>query len=306
MDSLRLKNLVKALESFFEKLQLISLSMIASKFLPLLFAATAYAHFRIPFPGERNSTNFPTQSEGPCGGSNFIRQPRFEWNPNGSPIQIYSHHNFVIGGIYFCEGNDCLTTADFVDANAVYDPFHLHKPGNFCIPSLDLDAKTGTNGTIQVALVGSGDSEDEYSWTYNCVDVTISKEGPVFKNQCSNNTVEIVYVDDFPNGDIKNVTDFTLLDEYYEGTVSATGTADPYSTMAMSGMDMSGMDMGSSSTSAMDMDMGSTASSAMDMATSTGSSTSSSSSSSSSSALAPALDISYFPLASLFGFLLFI
>ncbi|ODV86007.1 hypothetical protein CANARDRAFT_7367 [[Candida] arabinofermentans NRRL YB-2248] len=228
-------------------------------------AATAYAHFRIPFPGERNATNFDTQTTGPCGGDNSVVSPRYKWNPEGSPLELLNHHVLSVFAIYFCPYASCTESDDF-DV-LLSEPLDLGK-GNFCVSALELPSKynnVNQTGTIQVIAAGTSDDYGEYEYMYNCVDIIVSEDGPVYDGtQCSNST-EIEYDEGADSiyesegttlYELESVSEFTALNAYWSSTMESAAKASGVT--SMSGMtmdaattidDMSGMDMGTTTTS---------------------------------------------------------
>lgn len=217
----------------------------------LLLASTVTAHFRVPFPGERNSTNWSTQNVSPCGGADQVVLPRYEWNPQGSPIEITYNHQYGVGAMYFCGSGNCTTGDDFNEL--VYSPIDQVK-GNFCIPALQMPSKyneVNTTGVLQIIYAALGD-DGGYEYMYNCVDVVISEDGPLFDGQCSNSTQP---TEDFGVASIEaqsvvqldQISTLTFLDAAKtsgsaSGSASASATASMDMDMSgMSGMDMSGM-----------------------------------------------------------------
>lgn len=240
--------------------------------LSILSAATGVqAHFRVPFPGERNATNWDTQTESPCGGDNYPVLPAFEWNPAGSPVEINYKHNFGVGAIYFCGNGDCTTGDDFDEL--IYEPVDQHK-GNFCIPSVQLPAKynkVNQTGVVQIIYATLG-KEGGYEYMYNCVDVVVSENGPTFNGQCANSTdLDIAWdegaatlVSAHDEEQIDKIATLTYLDAFNTTTAGSASTTSSMD-MGMGGMTMDGMTMEMSTstdstvvstTSSMDMDMG--------------------------------------------------
>ncbi|SSD60268.1 uncharacterized protein SCODWIG_02029 [Saccharomycodes ludwigii] len=241
---------------------------LATLFLAL--APAVNAHFRIPFPGERNSTNWGTQTTAPCGGDNTTVLPRYEWNPNGSPIDLFMHHNKSVGAIYLCPKDDCSKVEDF--DIVVREPFDMFTPGNFCIPALQIPSeynKEGFNGTLQVVYASTGSTYGDYMYMYNCVDFTISSDGPIYNgSQCSNTSQTIVANDTVLDAEfsseeatltsaapLMSSQSYSLLNSFFTYTKNMTTTATTANSSAtgMAGMDMSGMDMSGMDMSGMDM-----------------------------------------------------
>lgn len=227
----------------------------------LLSIVCVEAHFRIPIPGERNATNWATQLTGPCGGANEVVLPRFKWNPSGSPIELFMHHPFAIGAIYYCNKDNCTETEDF--DQLIYEPFDTKGAGNFCISALTLPDEfnvEGDVGTLQVIFGGTSEV-GEYDFMYNCLDIVIDSNGETYDDvpSCDNSTVTTYdeQVDELvKNGTkIDEITQFDYLDELEESAESAASASSAASEMG--GMDgMSGMDgmpgMGGMSSTASD------------------------------------------------------
>lgn len=243
---------------------------IRSTILLSLLTSSAEAHFRVPFPGERNATNWDTQTISPCGGDNAVVFPRYEWNPKGSPVEINYHHMYGVGAIYFCGSGNCTTGADFNEL--IYEPVDQTK-GNFCIPAVQLPEKynkINSTGVIQIIYGAPGKEDGDYDFMYNCIDVVVSNDGPTFDGQCSNST-EFAEADtqvaalEAKNGNeqIDKISSFSYLAKAIDSTASgASGNFSAATTtsmnMGMGGMsdmggmtgmgDMSGMDMGTTTT----------------------------------------------------------
>ena len=246
-----------------------------------LLSEVVSAHFRVPFPGERNATNWDTQTESPCGGDNKAVLPRYEWNPNGSPIEINYHHTFGVGAMYFCGSGNCTTGSDFNEL--IYEPIDQQK-GNFCLPSVEIPSKynkINQTGVIQIIYAANSKDGKGYEYMYNCVDVIVSENGPIFNGQCSNSTQGsfdegVAKLEKVATKQLDSFSVLTYLDAHKD-SASAIGSKSVTTTssmdMDMGGMDMSGMTMSTtSSSSSMDMDMGgmtmsttSSLSSSMDM-----------------------------------------
>lgn len=240
----------------------------------LLFASNALAHFRVPFPGERNATNWDTQTIGPCGGANRPVLPRYEWNPQGSPVEIGYHHTYGVGTLFYCGEGDCTDSADFTEL--LYAPIDQTK-GNFCIPALQLPEKfnkLNDTGVIQIVYADPNE-KGGYTYMYNCIDVVVSNDGPLFDGQCSNSTGTEISIDEgvaeleassiVPLDEIETLT-------YLEAARTATSSAEASGMNGMSGMSgmggagghdhggngghggMSGMDHSTSHHSGMAMD----------------------------------------------------
>ncbi|ODQ79872.1 hypothetical protein BABINDRAFT_161548 [Babjeviella inositovora NRRL Y-12698] len=206
----------------------------------LFFASTALAHFRIPYPGERNATNWDTQTTGPCGGDNSVVEPRFLFNPLGSPLDLNMKHNLSVGQVRFCPGDDCTTQADF--SVILVDSYEHKGVGNYCIPAVLIPFPDGTNGTIQVIYAGTGDAEGEYDHMFNCLDVTVSSEGEQFSGQCTNSSNVAITPIHLDSNLVANATNITILNSFYESTMSAAAAASATATDGgMAGMDMSDM-----------------------------------------------------------------
>lgn len=183
-----------------------------------LLASTAEAHFRIPYPGERDPNNTATQTEGPCGGSNSIVLPRYKWNPKGSPIDISYEHDYGIGAIYFCGSENCTSGSDF-DV-LVYEPYD-QTVGNFCIPSVQLPDeynKINTTGVLQVAYSGPKPDTGELHYMFSCIDIIVSDDGPIYDGQCHNDTIQAVFdkaideeVKDNNNEQLSAIASFTYI-----------------------------------------------------------------------------------------------
>lgn len=153
------------------------------------FMSSASAHFRIPFPGERNSTNWATQEQAPCGGANRTVNPRYLWNPEGSPVDINMFHNASVGAVYYCGKDDCKSLSDF--DTLVMEPFDITNPANFCMPALELPSKynkNGKKGTLQFMFAALDSDQSKYEYMYNCIDIEVNTQGPKYTNQCSNTT----------------------------------------------------------------------------------------------------------------------
>ncbi|ODQ82485.1 hypothetical protein BABINDRAFT_72853 [Babjeviella inositovora NRRL Y-12698] len=218
---------------------MVSIKFVASS---LFLASSALAHFRIVYPGERNATNWDTQTTGPCGGANRVVEPRFLFKPEGSPLELTQHHSLSIGQVRFCPGEDCNTQEDF--SVILLDSFEQTGAGNFCVPALSIPYKTGTNGTIQVTYTGLGEVAGEYDNMYNCLDITVSDEGASFSGQCFNSSSSVISPIKLDSNVISNATNITVLDSYFSSTKSVAATASASSSSRdMAGMDMSGMDM---------------------------------------------------------------
>lgn len=245
---------------------------LSSTVLLSLLASSAEAHFRVPFPGERNATNWDTQTTSPCGGDNAVVFPRYEWNPKGSPVEISFHHMYGVGAIYFCGSGNCTTGADFNEL--IYEPVD-QTMGNFCIPAVQLPKKynrVNSTGVIQIIYGAPGKEDGDYDFMYNCIDVVVSEDGPTFDGQCSNST-EFAAVDtqvaalEEKNGEeqIDKISSFSYLAKAIASTTAsgvsrvsgASGVAAASATstsmdMGMGGMsdmgDMPGMDMSTSTT----------------------------------------------------------
>lgn len=241
----------------------------------LLSIVCVEAHFRIPMPGERNATNWATQLIGPCGGADEVVLPRYKWNPSGSPIELFQHHPFAVGAIYYCNKDNCTETEDF--DQLIYEGFDTSGAGNFCIPALTLPDEfnvEGDVGTIQVIFGGISEVEgEEYDFMYNCLDIVIDSDGETDDevSSCVNST-DISYdeqVDDLINNGTKidEITQFDFLDESEESAESVASASSASSEMA--GMDgMSGMGgMDGMSTSTTDSMSGMTGMSSMDSTT---------------------------------------
>jgi hypothetical protein len=156
---------------------------LLSTILLSLLAAGAEAHFPVPFPGERNATNFATQIQSPCGGSNNVVLPRYKWNPAGLSVEIAYRHEYGVGAIYFCGSEDCSTGENF--NHLLYEPIDQFM-GNFCIPAVQLPGqfnKINSTGVIQIVHESLGKSEG-YEFMYDCVDVVVSQNGQTFGGQC--------------------------------------------------------------------------------------------------------------------------
>lgn len=181
-----------------------------------LLASAAEAHFRIPFPGERNASNYDTQTESPCGGSNDVVLPRFQWNPDGSPLDTKMGHNGSVAAVYLCAEDECTTEDDF---DVLVDDWSLLYAGNYCIESLQLPDEyndVGTNLTLEIIYVAiNAGSEktnngEKYKYFYNCLDIEVSDDGPTWDGtQCYNTT------DDDPEYDsnLASQLESTRLDE---------------------------------------------------------------------------------------------
>lgn len=310
----------------------------------LCLATIVEGHFRIPFPGERNATNWGTQLEGPCGGDDVVVFPRYPWNPKGSPIDLNMYHNRSVGAIYFCPHETCNSTADF--DILLKSPFDMVGAGNFCITSLNLPEEyqeEGLNGTIQVIYAGTSENYSEYDYMYNCVDIVVSSEGPLFNgSQCSNTTGVQEYYDgaidssfsleensllsktEVPS--LEGIQPNTLLNEYYNATKGSTTTSAGNQTIGtssmscmtdmagMSGMSgMSGMGCMAGMSSMSDMSEMTGMSSITDMSISSATTSSSKSSQkmastdrgTSSSANLAVASISFQPVEAFFSFLMF-
>ncbi|GME88218.1 unnamed protein product [[Candida] boidinii] len=212
----------------------------------LLSIVCVEAHFRIPIPGERNATNWATQLTGPCGGANEVVLPRFKWNPSGSPLELFMHHPFAIGAIYYCNKDNCTETEDF--DQLIYEPFDTKGAGNFCISALTLPDEfnvEGDVGTLQVIFGGTSEV-GEYDFMYNCLDIVIDSDGETYDDvlSCDNSTVTTYdeQVDELvKNGTkIDEITQFDYLDELEESAESAASASSAASEMG--GMDgMPGM-----------------------------------------------------------------
>lgn len=257
-----------------------------------LLTTGVLAHFTVPFPGDRNENNMKTQTISPCGGENSVVLPRYEWNPNGSPVEIAFHHEYGVGAIYFCGNGNCTTGDDF--DTLVYQPVDMQK-GNFCIPALQLPSKinnVNTTGVIQIIYASTGKESGKYEYMYNCIDILVSEDGPVWDNQCSNSTTvlydESVYQEVKDGRELDNSIEFTYLDNAASMTSTSMdmdmGGMDMQTatTMSMStpggaaDMNMSGMYMGNSSSTSMDITMKTNGASTMRTMTKTVSSTTSS------------------------------
>jgi hypothetical protein len=238
---------------------------LLSTILLSLLATGVEAHFRVPFPGERNATNFATQSQGPCGGANNVVLPRYEWNPAGSPVEIAYHHAYGVGAIYFCGSNDCSTGENF--NHLLYEPIDQFM-GNFCIPAVQLPEqfnKINSTGVIQIVYASLGKSGG-YEFMYNCVDVVVSENGPTFNGQCANSTdsavdEEVEKIEKSNVVQLSQISTFTFLDLHNTTSTSASASASASATsMNMGDMgnmgNMSGMVMSSLSTSTTGMHMG--------------------------------------------------
>lgn len=228
-----------------------------------LLASTAEAHFRIPYPGERNATNWDTQTTSPCGGDNAVVLPRYDWNPKGSPVEINYHHYYGVAAIYFCGSDNCTTGADFNEL--IYEPVDQTK-GNFCIPALQLPSKynkVNSTGVVQIIYGAPSNKAGDYDFMYNCIDVIVSEDGPIFDGtQCSNSSSTIEYdeqvaqIEEENNDEqIDKITSMSYLEKVRISTQSANSVASNASKASattssddMGGMNMSGMDMGTTST----------------------------------------------------------
>lgn len=196
-----------------------------SSILLAIFTTVAQAHFRIPFPGERDAENWSTQLEAPCGGDNSVVLPRYKWNTKGSPIDLNIHHSKSVASIYFCPGDNCQTDADF--STLVYEPWQMESAANFCIPALTLPSdynKAGQVGTLQVIFAGTTSTEGDYEYMYNCVDIVVDDDGPVYDgSQCTNTTGSDAYFEKDIDEEAKNtrfdsMSTFTILDGLYSAT----------------------------------------------------------------------------------------
>lgn len=211
--------------------------MISAKILLVGLSAlpAAYCHFRLPFPGERDPTNFGTQGQGPCGGSNSVVEPRYGWSPDGSPMEIHLSHPLSVGGIYYCPGDNCNTLEDF--NVTLFETWSVDGSGNYCIPALEIPFDVGSIGTIQVAVANAGDEEGIYEEFFNCIDVVIGN-GPTYNgSQCSNSSS--VDIGAYPvNSDrVYNATNIAILDEFLSSELAAASAseASAASTSAISG-----------------------------------------------------------------------
>ncbi|GME82878.1 unnamed protein product [Ambrosiozyma monospora] len=223
-----------------------------------ILASTALAHFRIPYPGERNATNWDTQTTGPCGGDNSVVEPRFEWNPEGSPLELFMHHNDSVGAIYFCGKDECSEASDF--DTLLYEPYDHHKAGNYCIPAVVLPDdfnKENQTGTIQVIYAGNkeGGSElTDLTFMYNCLDIVVSSDGPIYDgSQCSNSSE--ISLDQHVDKDI-NESNVKQLDQetsiaYMVSVAKAAGATASSSGNSSMAMAMSMTASGSNSDSSM-------------------------------------------------------
>ncbi|TID30769.1 hypothetical protein CANINC_000685 [Pichia inconspicua] len=227
----------------------------------LLLASTAFAHFRVPFPGERNATNWDTQTTGPCGGANRPVLPRYEWNPQGSPVEIAYHHTYGVGTLFYCGSGDCDESADF--DTLLYAPVDQTK-GNFCIPALQLPEefnKINSTGVVQI-VYADPNPKGGYTYMYNCIDVIVSEDGPLFDGQCSNSTDVEIKIDEgiaeleassiVPLDEIETLTylESARAIEASKTAASASATMGGMDMGGMSGMDMGGHDHGHTSASA--------------------------------------------------------
>ena len=238
-----------------------------------LLSEVVSAHFRVPFPGERNATNWDTQTESPCGGDNKAVLPRYEWNPNGSPIEINYHHTFGVGAMYFCGSGNCTTGSDFNEL--IYEPIDQQK-GNFCLPSVEIPSKynkINQTGVIQIIYAANSKDGKGYEYMYNCVDVIVSENGPIFNGQCSNSTQGsfdegVAKLEKVATKQLDSFSVLTYLDAH-KGSASAIGSKSVTTTssmdMNMGSMDMSGMDMGGMTMSTTSSSSSSSSSSSMDM-----------------------------------------
>ncbi|KAG0682516.1 hypothetical protein C6P40_001672 [Pichia californica] len=249
-----------------------------------LLASTAEAHFRIPYPGERNSTNWDTQTKSPCGGDNAFVFPRYEWNPEGSPVEINYHHLYGVGAIYFCGNGNCTTGADFDEL--IYEPVD-QTVGNFCIPALQLPSKynkVNTTGVIQIIYGAPSNEAGDYEFMYNCIDVIVSKDGPVYDGtQCINSSTSIEHdgqVNEVEenNGDeqLNLISSISYLENVRISTQSVNSVSSKaagslsgsgyVSTTSLSD-DMAGMDMGSTTTATITSSINMSGMPGMDMST---------------------------------------
>lgn len=245
-----------------------------------LLASSAEAHFRVPFPGERNATNWDTQTTSPCGGDNSVVLPRYEWNPKGSPIEINYHHSFGVGAIYFCGSGNCTTGADFDEL--IYEPVD-QTVGNFCIPAVQLPDKynkVNSTGVIQIIYGTPGKKDGDYEFMYNCVDVIVSEDGPTFNGQCSNSTnfaefdTQVAALEAKNNDEqIDKISSFSYLEKVIVSTAKL-GSASSRASATTSAVS------GKSTSTSMDMEMGGMSDMdgmpGMDMETTTGRATASS------------------------------
>lgn len=224
-----------------------------------LLSEVVSAHFRVPFPGERNATNWDTQTESPCGGDNKAVLPRYEWNPNGSPIEINYHHTFGVGAMYFCGNGNCTTGSDFNEL--IYEPIDQQK-GNFCLPSVEIPSKynkINQTGVIQIIYAANSKDGKGYEYMYNCVDVIVSENGPIFNGQCSNSTQGsfdegVAKLEKVATKQLDSFSVLTYLDAH-KGSVSDIGSKSVTTTSSMD-MDMGGMTMSTTSSLSSSMDMG--------------------------------------------------
>ncbi|GMG52981.1 unnamed protein product [Ambrosiozyma monospora] len=225
-----------------------------------ILASTASAHFRIPYPGERNATNWDTQTTGPCGGDNSVVEPRFEWNPDGSPLELFMHHNESVGAIYFCGKDECSQASDF--DTLLYEPYDHHGAGNYCIPAVVLPDdfnKENQTGTIQVIYAGTGKGDvTSLDFMYNCLDIVVSNDGPIYDGtQCSNSSqisLDAQLDQDINESNVKQLDQETSISYLVNVAkeASATASASGNSSMAMS-MSMSMTASGSSMSDMSDM-----------------------------------------------------